>query len=419
MTPEGAMPGTLAGARLEGRALTAGPAPYAELRRRYGPVAPVLLEGDVPAWLVLGYREVQYVTANPALFARDSRRWNAWDRVPRDWPLLPYVARTASVLFTEGAEHRRRAGAIAGVLAGVDVFGLRLEAERTADEAVDRFAGTGRAELMAEYAGQVPQRIMAGLLGLRDDETRELEQDVAATLGDDGQQASAAYARIHGAVEVLLERGRRQPGTDLTSRLLAHPARLTDEEAVQDLIALLAAGVRPTADWIGNTLRLMLTDDRFAVSLSGGRRSVGQALTEVLWTDGPAQNVVGRWAAQDTQLGGRHIRRGDCLVLGLAAANADPQVCPYPHAGAAAAGAAAAAGNQAHLSFSHGEHGCPAPAPELAEAVATATVEVLLDRLPDLRLACAPESLTWRPSLWSRGPAALPVEFTPAPGPRG
>jgi cytochrome P450 len=261
---------------------------------------------------------------------------------------------------------------------------------------------------------------MAGLLGLRDDETRELEQDVAATLGDDGQQASAAYARIHGAVEVLLERGRRQPGADLTSRLLAHPARLTDEEAVQDLIALLAAGVRPTADWIGNTLRLMLTDDRFAVSLSGGRRSVGQALTEVLWTDGPAQNVVGRWAAQDTQLGGRHIRRGDCLVLGLAAANADPQVCPYPHAGAAAAGAAAAAGNQAHLSFSHGEHGCPAPAPERAEAVATATVEVLLDRLPDLRLACAPESLTWRPSLWSRGPAALPVEFTPAaPGPRG
>jgi cytochrome P450 len=413
VTSGGTLPAGTGAVRLEGRALRAGDEVYAELRRRYGPVAPVLLEGDVPAWLVLGYREVQYVTANPELFARDSRRWNAWDRVPHDWPLLPYVARTASVLFTEGAEHRRRSGAIADVLSGVDRFGLRLEAERTADAAIDCFAGAGRAELMAEYAGQVPQRVMAGLLGLRDDETLELEQDVAATLGDDGQQAAAAYARIHGAVEVLLERSRRQPGTDLTSRLLAHPAGLAHEEAVQDLIALLAAGVRPTADWIGNTLRLMLTDDRFAVSLSGGRRSVGQALTEVLWTDTPAQNVVGRWAAYDTQLGGRLIRRGDCLVLGLAAANTDPQVCPYGHGATGTRAGGPAAGNQAHLSFSHGEHSCPAPAPELAEAVATAAVEVLLDRLPDLRLACDPGDLAWRPSFWSRGPACLPVEFTP------
>ncbi|MEE4545331.1 cytochrome P450 [Streptomyces sp. V4-01] len=411
MTPGGA-PHTLpAAVRLDSRALAAGDGVYPELRRRYGPVAPVLLEGEVPAWLVLGYREVRYVTAHPELFARDSRRWNAWDRVPRDWPLLPYVARSASVLTAEGAEHRRKAGAITDVLSGVDPFGLRTSAERAADAAIDRFAGAGRAELMAQYAGQVPQRVMAGLLGLRDDEALEIEEDVAATLGDDGPRAAAAHARIHGTVQVLLERGRRQPGADLASRLLAHPARLTHDEAVQDLIALLAAAVRPTADWIGNTLRLMLTDDRFAVSLSGGRRSAGQALAEVLWTDSPAQNVVGRWAVHDAPLGGRHIRRGDCLVLGLAAANADPQVCPYPRDGGPAAGPAAA-GNQAHLSFSHGEHGCPAPAPELAEAIATAAVEVLLDRLPDLRLACPPEALTWRPSLWSRGPATLPVAFT-------
>lgn len=29
---------------------------------------------------------------------------------------------------------------------------------------------------------------------------------------------------------------------------------------------MMAAGHQPTADWIGNTLRLMLTDDRFAAS---------------------------------------------------------------------------------------------------------------------------------------------------------
>ncbi|WP_443071175.1 cytochrome P450 [Streptomyces sp. NBC_01476] len=385
---------------------------YAMLRRVHGAVAPVLLDADLPAWLVLGYREVHYVTGNPDLFGRDSRRWHSWDRVPRDWPLLPFVAHNASVLFTEGAEHRRRAGAIAEVLAGVDQFELRYEAERAADLAVDSFAGAGRAELMAEYARQVPLRVLAGLFGLRPDETAELEQDTAAVL-EDRPDAALAYGRIHGHMELLRERSRRRPAGDLPSRLLAHRARLTDEEIVQDLIAVMATGQQPTANWIGNTLRLMLTDDRFAVSLSGGRRSVGQALTEVLWMDTPTQNFIGRWATRDTQLAGRHIRAGDLLVLGLAAANTDPQVCPVVPARTSGRGTAAAVGNQAHLSFSHGEHRCPAPAPELAELIATAAVEVLLDRLPDVHLSRPAEDISWRPSVWMRGPLALPVEFTP------
>jgi len=266
---------------------------------------------------------------------------------------------------------------------------------------------------MAEYAGQVPLRVLAGLFALRHDETAALEQDTVATLAD-GPEAAAAHARIRHTMELLVERGRRQPGADLASRLLAHPAGLKDEEVVQDLIAVLASGPQPTANWIGNALRLMLTDDRFAVSLSGGRRSVAQALTEVLWTDTPTQNLIGRWATRDTQLAGRYISRGDLLVLGLAAANTDPQVCPVGYGGAAARpGTGPAAGNQAHLSFGHGEYRCPAPAPEIAEAIATTAVEVLLDRLPDLRLSRPAEQLAWRPSVWMRGPAALPVEFTP------
>lgn len=39
---------------------------YARLRKEHGAVAPILLEGDVPAWLVLGYRENRRVLDNPA-----------------------------------------------------------------------------------------------------------------------------------------------------------------------------------------------------------------------------------------------------------------------------------------------------------------------------------------------------------------
>lgn len=38
---------------------------YERLREQHGSVAPVLLEGDVPAWLVLGYRDNRRVLDSP------------------------------------------------------------------------------------------------------------------------------------------------------------------------------------------------------------------------------------------------------------------------------------------------------------------------------------------------------------------
>src|SRR6202011_1588991 len=63
-------------ARLYGPTVEADPAGLFEtLREQHGPVAPVLLEGDVPAWLVLGYRENMEVARTPTRFSRDSRNW--------------------------------------------------------------------------------------------------------------------------------------------------------------------------------------------------------------------------------------------------------------------------------------------------------------------------------------------------------
>lgn len=378
---------------------------YREMRGRHGPVAPVLLEGDVAAWLVLGYRELLEVTSNSQLFARDSRRWNAWHRVPSDWPLLPIVIHQPSAIFTEGDEHQRRAGAISDVLTAVDQFELRKHCERIADTLIDTFASSGEADLVNQYARPIPLLALAWMLGLTDAEASVLARDMYILL-DGGDGAMDAQLRILAGLARLLDTKRQNPGPDLPSRLLAHPQQLTDDEIIPDLSTLLGAGQQPTADWIGNTLRLMLTDDRFAVTLSGGRGSIGQALNEVLWVDTPTQNYPARWATRDTHLGGQHIRAGDLLVLSYAAANTDPQV--------QASSLTNFGGNYAHMSFSHGEHGCPFPARELAETIAHTAVEVLLDRLPDVRLAAATDALVWRPSMLMRGLSALPVRFSPA-----
>ncbi|MET8571052.1 cytochrome P450 [Streptomyces sp. NPDC004783] len=381
---------------------------YRSLRREHGAVAPVLLDNDIPAWLVLGYPEVSFVTSHDELFARDSRRWNQWPHIPQDWPLLPFVGYQPSVLFTEGAEHQRRSGVITHALEGVDQFELARECRLIAERLIAAFSGSGQAELMSMYAHALPARAVLWMCGMTQAgaDTEQLVDDLRISLdAGEGDDPVAAYGRVGARIMRLVKEKRERPGPDVTSRMLLDPAGLTDEEIVQDLISVIAAAQQPTANWICNTLRLLLTDERFAVNVSGGRVSVGDALNEVLWLDTPTQNFIGRWAVRDTQLGGRLIREGDCLVLGFAAANTDPQIWPESHVGAE---------NSAHLSFSNGEHRCPYPAPLLADVMARTAVETLTEHLPDLVLGVEPEELTWRPSIWMRGLTSLPVEFTPA-----
>ncbi|WP_150240937.1 cytochrome P450 [Nocardiopsis quinghaiensis] len=380
---------------------------YQRMRAEHGPVVPVLMEGDVPAWLVIGYRELHHVLSSPDVFARSSRRWNAWDRVPEDWPLLPMVIQLPTVLYSEGEEHRRRAGAVSDALAGADPHELRTVTTRMADRLVDGFCASTGTDLRQAYTARLPALVLSWLYGLDDDRGGEIAS-LMSTMIDGGSEAMDAQRALMAAMAGIVAQRRADPGADMVSRLLAHPAGYTDEEAVPELIVLLGGGNQPTGEWLGNALRLMLTDDRFAASIAGARRSAQEALNEVLWADTPTQVHAGRYAVHDVELGGQLIRGGDLVLLGIAGANTDPDVRP-------GAGAPGDRGNHAHLSFSHGEHRCPYPAQEIAEIVAVAGIEVLMDRLPDLDLAVAPEELRWRPSPWVRGVASLPVTFTPVP----
>ncbi|MCX4675172.1 cytochrome P450 [Streptomyces sp. NBC_01433] len=380
---------------------------YRDMRRDHGSVAPVVLDGDVPAWLILGYRELHQVTGDPVLFSRDSDLWNQWDRIPADWPLLPMIGRKQpSILYTVGERHSRRAMMISDALEGVDPFSLKRYAEEFADGLIDRFCSTGGTDIIAEYAMLLPVRVLAKIYGFSDETGAALVGSINDMI-DGRERALAGQQHLASSMVQLLADKHTAPGDDVASRMLADDGGFTDEEIAQDLMVMMAAGHQPTADWMGNSLRLMLTDDRFAASLSGGRHSVAEAMNEVLWEDTPTQNVAGRWASRDTHLGGRHIRAGDLLLLGIAAANGDPQV--RTHA------SALTGGNNAFLSFGHGEHRCPFPAQETAEVIARTGIEVLLDRLPDVDLAVRAEALTRRPSPWLRGLTDLPVRFTPTP----
>ncbi|MBH0779439.1 cytochrome P450 [Nocardia sp. NEAU-351] len=382
---------------------------YQDMRREHGPVVAVELPGGFPAWLVIGYREMHQVTSDPELFPRDVSMWNQWPNVPEDWPLRPMVGQPMpSIYFTAGAEHRRHVAMVEPALDAVDPFELRRFCEDLADRLIDGFCGKGEVELVSEYAVPLPVLALARILGFPDEDGAQLAWTMK-TLADGGADAQLGYAQFYGHMQSLVANTKARPPADnLVSRMLAHGG-FSDEEYVLDLMAVTAAGHLPTSDWIGNSVRLMLTDDRFAAALGGGRHSVGQAMNEVLWEDTPTQILAGRWAARDTRLGEKVIRRGDMLLLGLAAANADPHVRQH----ASDSVEPAYSGNCAHFAFSHGEYRCPFPAQQIAEIIARTGIEILLDRLPDIDLAVPAQTLVRRPSAFLRGMTSLPVRFTP------
>lgn len=374
---------------------------YRRLRWEHGAVAPVRLESGLPAWCVLGYRELLRVTGAPELFSRDPRLWNRWHQVPENWSLRPYVEPRASVILTGAAEHRARGRAVREALSDVDKTALTARLHECCDALIDRFAGRGSADLVVEYTHRIPLLVMARICGLPDGDVPMLTHDVALS-GQEGDEAVEAYERTMARMRRLAAERRAEPADDLASRLAGSSVGLTDAEIAADLFLVLGKAHLTTSDWMANALRLMLTDPHFAVGLAGGRHDIAHVLDEVLWADPPMQNFVGRWATRDTELGGRSIRAGDLLVLGLAAANADPAVRSQ---------SGASSGNRAHVAYSNGEHGCPDPARELSRVIASTGIEILLDRLPDLALAVPEEDLTWRPSIWMRGLTSLPAHF--------
>jgi cytochrome P450 len=376
---------------------------HRDLRARHGAVAPALLDGDIPLWLVLGYREAHYVLTHSELFDRQTP-WNALDLIPPDWSHLWLLGNNEGVMRAEGAEHERRSAVVHDALNAVDHFELRARCESFADELIDEFGALGEAELMSRYVYRLPAAVLTWMVGISRAEAPAMVRDFVRLL-EFTPDALEAHQRLLAGMGRLIEDRRVRPAFDVASRMVNHPRAPSDHQLVQDLQLIVGAGLQPTAHWIGNTLRLLLTDARFATSLAGGRRSVRQAMGEVLWEDPPAPNLTARWAARPSQLGRYRLQTGDLVVLAVAAAQADPHIRPDPLAGVG--------GNQAHLAFSHGPHRCPFPAQEAAEVIAETAVEVLLDRLPDLTLAVPPEHLRWQETVWVRGLTGLPVVFTP------
>jgi cytochrome P450 len=270
---------------------------------------------------------------------------------------------------------------------------------------IDQFVATGEADLVAEVTTRLPFLVLADKLGLPLDAADRfmewafgiLSYPVAPSVGMACGAALTEYA-----APVLAAR-RHQPGDDLISSMCQAERdgrRLDDEEVLSHVRALFAAGASTTYHGLGNTLFALLTHPEALERLAGRPELVADAVDEMLRWE-PPLGVLPRVAPMDTNVAGTPVPAGTLLLFGIASANRDPAVFEDP------ALFDIARRPQRLLTFGLGSHHCPGS--HLARQQITVTVQVLLDRLHDIRLLDVASALPSGTVM--RGPQALRVAF--------
>ncbi|MEU4416314.1 MULTISPECIES: cytochrome P450 [Nocardia] len=373
-------------------------AAYQQMRSRFGSVVPVELSPGIRATLVVGYHTAVRILNDPEHFPADPRMWER--DIPLDCPVLPMLQFRPAALRTTGAEHTRYRQANVAGLAGVDLYAMHSTVEQFAIPLINSFCATGSADLLSQYAFPLVFQALNSMLGC----TPEIGQQVATGMAQifEGDDAEAGNNLLASALADLVGLRQREPGDDVATRLLHHQAALTDEEMVHQLLVLYGAGIEPMLNLVVNTLRLMLTDDRFAGDVLGGSLSTRDALDEVLFTDPPLANFCMTYPRQPILVEDTWLPAHEPVVISMSACNNDPAIAGRD-----------VVDNRAHLAWSAGPHGCPAK--PVAYLIVQDAIDQLLDALPELTLAVPVEELVWRPGPFHRSLAALPVKFPQTP----
>ncbi|MFJ7152793.1 cytochrome P450 [Streptomyces sp. NPDC100445] len=374
----------------------------AELMRE-GPVTRVRLpNGEGWAWLVTRYDDVRAV-ANDPRFGREAVLDKPVTR------LAPhFIPDRGAVGFLDPPDHTRLRRSVAAAFTAKGVERLRGRARDMLDALVDRLLDGGPpADLTSAVLGPFPIAVICELMGVpagdRDDMHEWTQLILSSAHGKEvseraKREMSAYFAELIGA------RG-NSTGEDVTSLLGAAVGRgeVTAQEAV-GLAVLLQIGGEAVTNNSGQLFYLLLTRPDLVARLRAEPEIRPRAIDELLRYI-PHRNAVGlsRIALEDVEIHGTRIRAGDAVYVSYLAANRDPDVFPEPDT------VDLTRSPNPHVSFGFGPHYCPGGM--LARLEEELLMDALLDRVPGLSLAVAPDQVPFRKGALIRGPESLPVTW--------
>lgn len=204
------------------------------------------------------------------------------------------------------------------------------------DDILDQCEQLGEFDFMQVVSAQLPTRVMQRLFGLPDE-----YRPMLFKLASDFTSASSAATvtpelllQLDETIRTMNEVFNRfipereaNPGDDLIS-MMVHARdglnKLSNDEMLAQLHGMVVAGAETTAHTLATQLVRIVGQPKLTATLREQPDRAFDLVTELLRYPGTVKCMT-RYAAEDFELHGQHIAKGDLLWIMHAGANVDPR----------------------------------------------------------------------------------------------
>lgn len=324
-----------------------------------------------------------------------------------------------TLVSNDPPDHSRYRNLVNKAFTSARVRKMESYIQAIADELVDAMIkkGTGKAEIVSEFAIPLPMMVIADQLGVPRDhmaQFKEWSDTAVEPLGmmlTPERQIYCAKKQVefqHYFAERLEER-RQEPRDDMLSDLVQ--ARIEGERPLDtmELLSivgqLLVAGNETTTNALGAGTYWLINNPDQVDRCREDMSIMENVAEEILRIDSPVQGLF-RQTTEDTELGGVDIPKGSIVNLRYGSANHDEQKFEDAERFDVTRKNASA-----HLAFGAGIHHCIGA--QLARREIQCGMRALISKLDNLQIDEDKNTIEHNPSFILRGLKELNVTFEP------
>ncbi|MEV7562013.1 cytochrome P450, cyclodipeptide synthase-associated [Streptomyces sp. NPDC089795] len=382
---------------------------FAALREQ----APVHYEPEIDSYFVSRHEDVKRVLSDHESFTTEMLQVRA-EPVMRG-PVLAQMT---------GAEHTAKRRIVVRAFTGSALQDQIGVIHANAAALIAPFLPLGRVDLINDFGKPFAMHVTLDVLGL---DRKDWEQVAAWHSGvaefvtglnltpERRRHCVDCAERLEAYLLPVIEQRRRTPGDDLISQLCIAEfdgVAMSDREVTALIINVLVASAEPTDKTLALLFKHLIDHPEQLAQVRRDPELLGAAIAETLRYTPPVQ-LIPRQAKEDAVFAGTTVPAGAIVFCMIGAANRDPDAFTAPDTfdihrpdlGTARSFTAAAQ----HLAFGAGLHQCVGTA--FARAELETVAAMLLPLLDQVRHS--PGFPYQEAGLYTRGPVALSLDFTP------